>query len=121
MTDEHFGLVTREGAPVPLTGVKVLGTIAGRGAKVKLSQVFENREARAIEAVYKFPLPEGGTVCRFRTVVDGRVTEGAVEEKKKAFELYDCHEMRKYRAEDFYDASFVRELDQSGYIESLYK
>ena len=40
---------------------------------------------------------------------------------RKVMEIYDCNEMRKYKAEDFYDASFVRELDQSGYIESLYK
>lgn len=40
---------------------------------------------------------------------------------RKVMEIYDYHEMRKYKPEDFYDASFVRELDQSGYINSLYK
>jgi hypothetical protein len=29
--------------------------------------------------------------------------------------------MRQHKPEDFYDDSFVRELDKSGYIDSLYK
>lgn len=40
---------------------------------------------------------------------------------KKVMEVYDSHEMRKYTVERFYDDSFVRELDESGYIDSLYK
>jgi NitT/TauT family transport system substrate-binding protein len=40
---------------------------------------------------------------------------------KTVMEVYDSHEMRKYTVEHFYDDSFVRELDESGYIDSLYK
>jgi hypothetical protein len=40
---------------------------------------------------------------------------------KKIMELYDSNEMRKYKPEDFYDDSFIRELDESGYIDSLYE
>lgn len=39
---------------------------------------------------------------------------------KRVMEVYDSHEMRKYTSEHFYDDSFVRELDESGYIDSLY-
>ena len=28
--------------------------------------------------------------------------------------------MRRYKPEDFYDDSFVRELDKSGFVDSLY-
>src|ERR1700704_3247608 len=45
----------------------------------------------------------------------------AVEGIKKMMEIYDYREMRLHRAEDFYDASFVAELDRSGYIDGLYK
>jgi NitT/TauT family transport system substrate-binding protein len=45
----------------------------------------------------------------------------AVEDIKKTMEVYDSLEMRKHKPEDFYDDSFVRELDQSGFIDSLYK
>jgi NitT/TauT family transport system substrate-binding protein len=44
-----------------------------------------------------------------------------VEGLKKVMEIYDSHEMRKYTLEHFYDDSFVRELDESGFIDSLYK
>jgi NitT/TauT family transport system substrate-binding protein len=40
---------------------------------------------------------------------------------KKMIEVYDYREMRIHKPEDFYDASFVAELDKSGYIDSLYK
>ena len=40
---------------------------------------------------------------------------------KKTMEIYDSHEMRRHKPEDFYDDSFVHELDQSGFIDSLYK
>ncbi|MGH9787038.1 MAG: hypothetical protein ACRD88_22945, partial [Terriglobia bacterium] len=43
------------------------------------------------------------------------------KELKKVMEIYDYHEMRKHKPEDFYDDSFIRELDQSGYIASLYR
>jgi hypothetical protein len=29
--------------------------------------------------------------------------------------------MRKYKAEDFYDSSFMTELDRSGFIDRLYR
>ena len=45
----------------------------------------------------------------------------AVEGIKKVMEIYNYHEMRRHKPEDFYDDSFIRELDQSGYIDSLYR
>ncbi len=45
----------------------------------------------------------------------------AVDGIKKTMELYDSLNMRMHKVEDFYDDRFVRELDQSGYIDSLYK
>jgi NitT/TauT family transport system substrate-binding protein len=40
---------------------------------------------------------------------------------KTMMEIYDYHEMRMHKPQDFYDASFITELDKSGYIDSLYK
>ncbi len=40
---------------------------------------------------------------------------------KKVMELYDTAGMRRFKVEDFYDDSFIKELDTSGYIDSLYK
>lgn len=40
---------------------------------------------------------------------------------KKMMQIYDSHEMRKYTVDYFYDDSYIRELDESGYIDSLYE
>lgn len=45
----------------------------------------------------------------------------AVAGIKKVMELYDYHEMRQHKAEDFYDDSLMREIDKSGFIDALYK
>jgi len=76
-------------APVPLLGVTVDAEITGSSARVTLAQRFKNTEARPIEAVYLFPLPTDAAVCAFEAEVDGRRVEGRVEEREKAFEIYD--------------------------------
>jgi NitT/TauT family transport system substrate-binding protein len=45
----------------------------------------------------------------------------AVEGIKNTLAIYDSPEMRKHKAEDFYDASFITALDKSGAIDRLYK
>lgn len=40
---------------------------------------------------------------------------------KATLAFYDSPEMRKYKAEDFYDASFMQELDKSGFLDRLYR
>lgn len=45
----------------------------------------------------------------------------AVAGIRRVMEVYDSNEMRKYKPEDFYDDSLVRELDQSGFIDGLYR
>ena len=83
------GLVSREGAPVPLVGVVARAEIRDYGCRLVLSQRFRNDEDRPIEAVYKFPLDEGAAVCGFEVEIDGRRITGRVEEREKAFETYD--------------------------------
>jgi NitT/TauT family transport system substrate-binding protein len=45
----------------------------------------------------------------------------SVEGIKTVMKTYNHHEMAKHKPEDFYDASFIEELDKSGYIDGLYK
>ena len=40
---------------------------------------------------------------------------------KATLEFYDSPTMRKYKAEDFYDASLMTELDRSGFLDRLYR
>ena len=44
-----------------------------------------------------------------------------VEGIRAMMELYDSPEMRMHSAEEFYDSSFVEELDRSGYLDSLHR
>jgi NitT/TauT family transport system substrate-binding protein len=44
----------------------------------------------------------------------------SVEGLQKMIEVYDWREMRLHKPQDFFDASFVTELDKSGYIDGLY-
>lgn len=78
-----------EGSAVPLLGVTVEATLAGFAARVTLSQRYRNDGAKPLEAVYVFPLDEGAAVCGFEVEIDGRVLEGKVLEREKAFEVYD--------------------------------
>ncbi|MBI4850078.1 MAG: VWA domain-containing protein [Nitrospirae bacterium] len=89
MFKELFGLLTKEQVQMPLFGVDVYADISGRGARVRIVQEFINKEEKPVEAVYKFPLPENSAVCRFRIKAGDKVIESDVEEKNKAFELYD--------------------------------
>ncbi len=84
-----YGLITTEAVPVPFKGVRVEGDILGRGARVRVSQRFANEEKQPVEAVYKFPLPEGAAICRFTARIDGREITGEIEGRDKAFEIYD--------------------------------
>lgn len=45
----------------------------------------------------------------------------AVDGIKEVMNIYRYREMQIHKPEDFYDASFVRDLDRSGYIDGLYK
>ncbi len=88
-TAEACGLLSREGEPVPLKGVRVEATIRDYAARVVLVQRYRNDEALPIEAVYRFPLEEGVAVCGFEALIDGRRVVGEVDERGKAFERYD--------------------------------
>lgn len=86
---KKYGLFTIDAASIPLTGVKVEGDILGRGAKVKIFQRFKNSEHKSVEAVYKFPLPDGAAICDFKAHIDDKIIHGKIEDRDTAFEIYD--------------------------------
>ena len=83
------GLFTKESVAIPLRGVEVKAVITGRAAKVKVRQRFTNLDVSAVEAVYKFPLPENSAVCGFRAAIGESIWEGQIEEREEAFKRYD--------------------------------
>ena len=118
--------------------------IAGSGVRTNESWVRENRETvrRFIKSLVEaIAVLKQDREAAFRGMekwygiadreVQGMIYAGAVEMPrkpyppiegiKKTMEMYDSNQMRKYKPEDFYDVSFIRELDESGYIDSLYQ
>ncbi len=82
-------LVSPAGEPVPLLGVALEGRFQGGAGEVAVRQRFRNTEAKPIEVTYLFPLPDNASVCELVIEQDGRVLRAQVEERDKAFELYD--------------------------------
>ena len=55
-----------------------------------------------------------------RTDYIPRKPHPCIEGVKNTMQLHDSQEMRRYEPEDFYDDSFMRELDESGFLDGLY-
>jgi len=87
--NEAYGCITVTENIVPLMGVRLEGRIVGRSAGFTLHQRFRNGETKPVEAIYRFPLPESAALCGFKAQVADRVITGSVEERDRAFELYD--------------------------------
>ena len=118
--------------------------IAGSGVQTTASWVKDNRETARrfikslVEAIALMKQDKQAAfrgMAKWYNITDPEIQEmiyrgaeemprkpyPAVDGIKETMKLYDSAEMRKHKPEDFYDDSFVRELDQSGYIDSLYK
>jgi len=74
---------------VPLLGVSIEAKVQGMAATLNVAQRYRNDEAVPVEAVYSFPLPESAAVGGFEVLVGEDRIVGRVEEKEKAFDVYD--------------------------------
>jgi Ca-activated chloride channel homolog len=85
----HSCLVTSSQVSIPLQGIRIEACLTGLGSEVTVTQRYTNLEMVDVEAVYVFPLEEGAAVCGFTARVGDRLIRGRVEEREKAFEVYD--------------------------------
>jgi ABC-type nitrate/sulfonate/bicarbonate transport system substrate-binding protein len=76
---------------------------------------------RAIAKYYKIPDREQQQVIYNGAAEMPRAPYPAVEGIKNAIGLYDSPGMRRYKLEEFYDDSFIKEIEASGFIANLYK
>jgi ABC-type nitrate/sulfonate/bicarbonate transport system substrate-binding protein len=76
---------------------------------------------RAIAKYYKITDREQSQVIYNGAEEMPRKPYPTVEGIKRTMELYNTAAMRRFKPEDFYDDSFMKELDQSGFIDNLYK
>ena len=87
--NEGAVLKDKSGHPVPLTGINVNAEINDVLSRVTMTQNYENRESKNIEAVYSFPLPLNGILLEFTVTIDGKTKHGEVLKKSKAREVYE--------------------------------
>ena len=86
---QDLGLMTKNSVAIPLVGVFADVEIIGKSSKVKITQKFKNTNKKAVEAIYKFHLPENAAIIGFKILLKSKVIKGVIEEKDKAFKTYD--------------------------------
>lgn len=75
---------------------------------------------KAIEKWYGFTDSEVKQIIYNGSEEMERKPYPSIEGIKKAMQLYDSAAMRRFKPEDFYDSSYMKELDDSGFLDKLY-
>ena len=66
----------------PLVGTDVDLVVSGPTARARVTQIFHNPTDGWVEAVYVYPLPEGGAVDTLKMVIGERIVVGDIKERK---------------------------------------
>jgi Ca-activated chloride channel family protein len=85
-------LLLREGdryVEAPRLGTDIDLTVSGPTARARVTQIFNNPTAGWVEAVYVYPLPEGGAVDTLKMVVGDRIIVGDIKERQAAKMIYE--------------------------------
>jgi Ca-activated chloride channel homolog len=64
-------------------------------AVTHVTQIFQNKEQRQVEALYTFPVPKGASVANFSMWINGKEMVGEVLEKKRAREIYESYKQTR--------------------------
>src|SRR5207302_6538224 len=73
----------------PLVGTDLDVVVSGPTIRARVSQIFHNPTDGFVEAVYVYPLPEGGAVDTLKMVIGERIVVGEIEDRAKARERYE--------------------------------
>ncbi|XP_018426336.1 PREDICTED: von Willebrand factor A domain-containing protein 5A-like [Nanorana parkeri] len=75
--------------PVPLQGISVDVQVKGFVADVSATLKYKNKEEKAVEAVFVFPMDEDSAVYSFEATIEGKKIIADLQEKKQAHKTYD--------------------------------
>lgn len=81
-TDEGYDDAVRLGTDIDLT-------VSGPTVRARVTQIFRNPTKDWVEAVYVYPLPQGGAVDTLRMVVGDRIVVGDIKERQQARIIYE--------------------------------
>jgi Ca-activated chloride channel homolog len=73
----------------PQLGTDVDLTVSGSTARARVSQIFRNPSQSWLEAVYIYPLPDGGAVDTLKMIVGDRIIVGDVKDRSAAKIVYE--------------------------------
>lgn len=86
---ENASLVTHDGEPVMLLGVKAAGDLRGLMFEATVEQRYCNPTPKNVEVVYTFPLPWGAVLLGVDVLLGDKQLTGAVVERKFAEARYE--------------------------------
>lgn len=72
-----------------LKKVNINGNICAEYGEIFINQVYQNCSNESIEGMYIFPLPASAVISGFEAEIGGRTLKAVVEEKDKAFQIYE--------------------------------
>jgi Ca-activated chloride channel homolog len=70
-------------------GIDVDVTVSGPTLRARVTQVFRNTTKDWVEAIYVYPLPDGGAVDTLKMVIGDRVVVGDIKERQQARVIYE--------------------------------
>jgi Ca-activated chloride channel homolog len=70
-------------------GIDVDVTVSGPTLRARVTQVFRNNTNDWVEAIYVYPLPDGGAVDTLKMVIGDRVVVGDIRERQQARAVYE--------------------------------
>ncbi|KAM5191381.1 uncharacterized protein ACMZJ9_008764 [Mantella aurantiaca] len=83
------GLLTDNKLPIPLQGISVDVQVKGFVADVSATLKYKNKEEKAVEAVFVFPMDEDSAVYSFEATIEGKTIVADLKEKQQAQETFD--------------------------------
>ena len=87
--DSPYLLVSTEDAVIPLKSSKTEVEISGTIAHVRVTQVYQNKGAVAVEAKYIFPLSTQAAVHKMQMTIGNRIVNAKIFEKQEAQKVYE--------------------------------
>jgi Ca-activated chloride channel family protein len=73
----------------PRLGTDVDIIVSGPTARARITQIFHNPTDGWVEAVYVYPLPDGGAVDTLKMVIGDRIVVGDIKERQQARRIYE--------------------------------
>ncbi len=79
---------SQERQALRLTDHRVMVNISGRVAHTEVEQAFRNDQAAVLEGIYRFPIPEDGSISGLSLLVGNTWMDGEIVEKQRARQIF---------------------------------